>query len=350
MQKENIKTIIGKSKKILLTTHCNADEDAIGSSLFLYSVIRENLSVDVQICIEGKIPKSYNFLQYFDQIDNKTKVKDKISEYLPDLIIITDTTNFFGVTKDIEEAREVTDKIEKNKINVVIIDHHATQNIEANSIYFNNSRSSASEEVFMIIRELYNLQFTKMQKECIMFGILGDTNRFLYKNKYHRDTFNTISEFIESGLSVEVMQRRINTYTKTHTTIISELLKNFDSNEDYNFSYLGEDFVNRLRNDPNFDEDIYKVAIRQFLDIYIRNLYPWEWGFVIMPDIRFKEGFYKGSFRAQANTYDTTVFAEFMGGGGHKEATGFNIKANSISDAIEIVKKVIADNKQKARM
>lgn len=356
MEHQELLNLLQKSKKVVITSHTSPDPDAIGSSLYLYNILKRELKAEVSVAMEGVLSKSYSFLQGFDEIINGRLV-DTLSKISPDTLVMLDGNSYKRFVKTEDDALKLKKLIENSSIKTIIIDHHSDEDKDPSDIYINNKCSSASEEVYSIFTGEFGFKATKPDMENVLFGILGDTGRFLYKNPAHRKTFAIVSDIIDVGVSIEVLSNSMDLLTPTHLRIMSELTGNFKQKDDYNFSFISDTFAQELISE-GVGEDVYSGAYHAFMHEYIRIIEPNKWGFVVVPDIGRSTDFlstdaatvkiYKGSFRAVNDLLDTTVFTRELGGGGHKPASGCKFKAESCEMALKIVHDVIAAKRVEA--
>lgn len=343
MQNQELLDLINSSKNILVTSHYSPDPDSIGATLFVYNLLRKNHK-EVSAVIEGPIPQVFSFLEGFKDIQDELLLS-MLKKLKPDLLIMLDCNNYKRISR--LDSEKIAEFIKENNVRTMIIDHHLEDDKIDCDVFINSHCSSACEEVYRLLVKGLNFESDLRGKEAILLGIVGDTGRFLYSNLKHRDTFEIVSEILDAGLSIEELQLKLNTLTPHHATIIAELLKNLTQKDDYNYSFLSDEFMANLQN-SNVSSDVYNIAYHLFMDEYLRSISPNKWGFVLIQDTTFPAGVYKGSFRAVNDLLDTTVFAKILGGGGHKPASGFKVKASTYEKALEMVHKVIAENKTEA--
>jgi nanoRNase/pAp phosphatase (c-di-AMP/oligoRNAs hydrolase) len=180
-----------------------------------------------------------------------------------------------------------------------------------------------------------------------MVGILGDTGRFLYKNKSHRNTFSVVSDLLDMGVKIESIHSEINSYSSNVIDLISVILANIKTNAGYTYSFIADSAKDKMV-DQGLSEYEYSGGYHQALDQYIRNIDGNPWGFVVLPKYSDK-GVYKCSFRANQDAgIDTSVFANALGGGGHSLASGCNFEAGSIEEAVEKVKTTVKEKYKEA--
>jgi nanoRNase/pAp phosphatase (c-di-AMP/oligoRNAs hydrolase) len=201
--------------------------------------------------------------------------------------------------------------------------------------------------MYRIFIEKLGYDSSKEDNELIMYGILGDTNRFLFKNNEHRATFKVVSDLIDSGVSIEEVQQKLNEMSVLEMKVFTEFLRNFNQKNDYNYFYLTDECTKKLVQEGVTSANL-SFASHHILLNYLRNVTPNNWGFSIYPDIQRGEGEYRGSFRSISGVIDTSVYSRLLGGGGHKLASGFDIEANSLEDALETVHNTIKKHRQEA--
>lgn len=343
MKNKEFFKLIKKSKIISILTHTSPDQDAVASGLLTLQFIKNNFSNrDVVFNIEGGIPTDYKFLSGSENISKETTL-NFLKQKKPNLLIIVDANNFKKISKTDES--KIKELIEKSPIKLAIIDHHPENYKDASDVYINNKSSSTSEEIYRIFTKNFGFKTSKEIAEIAIFGIIADTNRFLYTNKNHKETFKIVSELLDQGVTIEDLWNKIYVLQKNHAIVIAELLKNIQSQEDYNYSYISDDFVKNF-SIKSEDWESFSDAFYIFIDQYIRYINGNTWGFAIIPDFSNDQGEYRGAFRASSGTVDTSVFARELGGGGHKSASGFSVTAKNYKEALEKIKEIIKRSKK----
>ena len=64
---KELKKLLSKEKKIIITTHTNPDGDAVGSSLALYHFLKK-MNHNVNVITPNKHPDFLNFIPGFNEI------------------------------------------------------------------------------------------------------------------------------------------------------------------------------------------------------------------------------------------------------------------------------------------
>jgi nanoRNase/pAp phosphatase (c-di-AMP/oligoRNAs hydrolase) len=162
----------------------------------------------------------------------------------------------------------------------------------------------------------------------------------LYDNPRHRETFKIVSDLIDEGVSIELLENRSRRYAKDEIAVLGELANNLQSVDGYSYSFVGDSFTRQwLQNDKSADE--FKLGCELFVSGFIRNIGENKWGFIVYPDLTAGEKRYSASFRALGSVKDVAEIARRLGGGGHKPAAGAKFSAASIRQAVEKVRAAI---------
>lgn len=332
---------IDETESILITSHVGPDLDAYCSGLLAYKFISTKYpNKRAKLILQDAAKDEVNFLPYLNELSTES-VLNYLQDDKPELFIMVDANNFLHFSgKDGDAVRTF---VEENNITTAILDHHPEKYKEPNvDYYINRGCSSASEEVYRFFKQ--DLEFPTFDKvaEIAMYGILADTNRFMYENPNHKETFNVVSELLDSGVVVEELWNNVFGLKLSYSPVFAELFKNMVVEDSYNYSYLTVDFAKQYVSDGGDWED-FSNAYYLWGDLFIRYIGENIWGFTLAPDfssdINTIESF-RGSFRALKDV-DTSVFANALGGGGHKLASGFSVDSNNVKDALKKVVSVI---------
>jgi phosphoesterase RecJ-like protein len=342
-QISDFKKQITQAKKILVTSHFSPDDDAISSALSTFQIIK-NPSQKVYLSFEDNLHERYHFLNGFSKIkigDLTSVIKDKKI----DTIVFLDGNELQRFSRNPDELISYLDK--HQDIKKLCLDHHfAGGQPKQFDLYLNLERKSTAEQVYLVFQKELKTLLNQQLAQTIMVGILGDTNRFLYHNPFHKDTFEIASLLIDKGVEIEDITSKLQRIDSRQLKLTSVLFNNLHITPDYNYTYFTDQDLSRFKKEL-VPSEIYSSAQHSVVDSYIRYIDTNQWGFVLIPDYH-EKGVYKGSFRATNNTVDTTVFTQHLGGGGHKPASGFKILASNWQEALTRVNEVIKMNLDKA--
>lgn len=328
---DDIKDLINQSNSIVITSHFSADEDAVASVLFSYLIINTNFpEKKLTAIIEGYDSGIFNYIDNKSTISGENLYKFCVSN-VPDLLIMVDGNNFKRFSKF--EYEKLEEFVNQNNVKTLVIDHHEEKDRGNFVNFINHHRSSCAEEVYDLFKKKLGLKLFDGYANILMFGILGDTCRFLYSNPYHRDTFLLVSQLIDDGANIEWIENNRKNISQKGIKVVCKLMNNLKVEKDFCYSYLDDKFLKKVVS-LKLSQNEFVQAYTHFLDVYIRNIEGRKWGFIVMPDYG-NEGIYKVSFRAISGSVDTTTFSSQLGGGGHKGASGARFKASNIEDAIK---------------
>ena len=319
------KELVKKSKNILILTHKGPDVDAFSSSLLLKQSLLE-LYPKKKIDFRAKQNPSLK-LPWMKEIE---MVSELNSEGF-DLIIITDAGD---LSLCIDEADSIDASIPE-----VIIDHHDTFfEKKKNTVLINENMSSATEQVYMLLKTLYKNKF-KLNEDLatlVQYGIVADTGRFLYDIT----TPNTHRVFADAKSIVDVdledYAYRNSKFPREATHAIIKYLESLKIEND--MAYMAID-----RKDLEEDLELKQGAseAQAFLrDRFLRFIQGVHWGFIIKPDMNTKDSWFV-SFRSTKGYQDVRVIAEELGGGGHTYASGVLIKESSLETLLERILTIV---------
>ncbi|MDR1207018.1 MAG: DHH family phosphoesterase [Rickettsiales bacterium] len=165
----NIESLIKKlstAENIVIITHNNPDGDALGSSLGLVELIRDNFGKTAPIIHTGKIPKFLDWMP--GRYEAVKKAEDIADDFIPDLAIMVDTSG--GNTGD--ESMAVFNRARDS----IKIDHHQTSPDIANLNIHKIVNSTA--EVILEIAHAANWKINTIAADCLYTAISSDTGRF----------------------------------------------------------------------------------------------------------------------------------------------------------------------------
>ena len=153
------------AQKIIITAHVNPDGDAIGSSLGLMHFLR-GLGKDAQVLIDDDIPATFSVLPGYELIGKPEEGQSITADLLVALDVSLDR---IGKAADVVKA------------SVLNIDHHITNDDQAEKLYLDGSCAATAEIIYQIIKEMKG-DFTQDTAMCLFTGIATDCGWFRYSN------------------------------------------------------------------------------------------------------------------------------------------------------------------------
>ena len=324
-----LRQIIDQSSNVIIMGHRVGDMDSLGSSIGLYSIARSR----------GK--KSYIVLNNVNHAlkNMHERMKNEESHYAEALITtekameLADQNTLIVVLdthrKSYTEAPELLDKIDK----IVLIDHHrrSEEYIENTLLdYIEPYASSTCELVAEIVQYMEDhIKLTKFEADALMAGIVVDTNSFTFKTGVR--TFEAASFLKRNGADNVDVKELFNEnieFMKKKTEIIERSEIVFD---DVAVSYVDE------------DTEYSNVAAAQCADelLTIKDV---KVSFVL---VRNKD-YINISGRSVGNV-NVQVMMEYLGGGGHLNMAGAQVRTQDMEEAKAKLFEAIAQYKKESK-
>ena len=301
---KDIYDLIEKYQKIKIARHIGADPDAVGSTMALKnSILLTFPDKDVKLLGTGS-----NRFSYFGKFDKMDEVGEDT------LLIVCDTP-------DIKRIDGVDDI---NKFSDIIkIDHHPfMEKFSDNALeYIDITASSASG----IILELINntpLLIDEVVASQIFWGIISDTNRFMFNNSSPK-TFRLVGDLIEKfDLNINKLYEPLYLRPLEEIRLEGYIATNMEITENgVGYIKISDKLLNEFKTDAAAPGNM----IGSFN--YIDGVYVWIF---ITEDVKNEN--YRISIRSRGPIINS--IAEKFNGGGHSYACGARIKDISESDLL----------------
>jgi phosphoesterase RecJ-like protein len=189
-----LKGLLEKSDKILITTHHNADGDAIGSTLGLGMVLK-NAGKKVNIVTPNEYPHFLKWMPGSDLITvfkgNEEAVKKMADE--AEILFCVD----YNDSKRLKYAAKT---IFDSKAPVVLIDHHPDPMSIADIIFSETELGSASELIYYLVSEIGMQDLINKDVATVLYaGIMTDTGCFSFSCSYP-GVFEVVAKLISYGI------------------------------------------------------------------------------------------------------------------------------------------------------
>jgi len=334
---EKFRNLIEQAEKILVITHVGPDPDAFTSLLLMGTTLKKNYpNKQIMMSSEEQTGDLSPLTGYQDI--KQQRLEEAIDNFSPQLIIMVDSMNFKRCTR--KDAGVISHKVKQQGINLVIIDHHERTDVEDNAVYINNDGPAAVQEVYETLFMDMGLQKPEGYAQTTMLGLYSDSGGFINNNPRFNDTMDLAKELTAAGANLELVNNLLSRHSFDEMSAIGELANNLGFQDDYNYSFISDEFTKRWEDDGKDFEEL-KLGVSAFVNLYIRNIGERRWGFVIYKDLAAGDGIYGVSFRSISGTKNVALIANSLGGGGHIPAAGAKIQASSVKDALEQVQKAI---------
>ncbi len=297
MTLDDILVEIKNAQTIVVMAHEAPDGDAIGSSLAM-ALYLKSLNKDVTVLMKD-FPENFSYLAGRELI----KEESEIDVY--DLAIVLDCPNIKRVNSEYEEY------FENAKVKVQF-DHHNKNDMFADYNVVNHVAPAASQILVSSFQYL-GIEITKEIGECLLTGIITDTNGFRNTN-ITVEAFDFASWCLEKGINLpRVYKDSMLTMSKTKFEAQKLAMNRLEFFEDGKiaFTYMTKADDEALRIKAGEHDGI--VEIGKSIEGVEVSIFLYE-----------KSVGYKASLRSNEYVNVSEVCLTF-GGGGHIKAAGTNM-------------------------
>lgn len=299
---QGAKDLIARNDSFLLTSHCRADCDAVGSELGLAHIL-ESLGKQATIVNGDPVPEHIRFL------DPERRVKVIHENIEPkdlakiDAVIILDTSAWVQLGPMADVVREYPGER-------LLIDHHVSED-DMKAIVFKDSAAEATGRLVLELGESLGVEITPEIATPLFAAIATDTGWFRFASVTAK-TFQALSTLVLSGASPPAIfsslfeqhnLKRIKLRARIFDHIVGEL------DNRLMWTYVGQqDFDDTGANKTDTED-----AINTLLTV--------KGSEVAVLFVEINHAKTKVSLRSRTE-FDVRSIAEQFGGGGHRAAAG----------------------------
>lgn len=304
---QNLKATIDRYRTITVLSHINPDADAIGTSLGVYSLLKAYGKQVEVVNYSTDLPQNLDFLPGF------SKIKHRI-DYEESLIITCDCGSLDRLGFDLE-GREI-----------VNIDHHQS-NRNYGTLNLVDPLLAASSHVAYRVMEGY-FPVTSEAATCFYTALLSDTRYFTTAN-VDQEVFDFAAQLIVHGadhkkVTFNMTQRR----SLASLRVLGKILETLELHCSARVASMKADRTMIAATGA-------KMSDMEGVVDYARSLTTVELGILLVEE----EQQIKVSLRSKK--YDVMPLAEYFGGGGHRNASGFVAASLNLEEVLDkILKKL----------
>ncbi len=206
LNKEKIKRLqdlINDSNSVLITTHQNADGDAIGSSL-AFALVLSKLGKNVNVITPDDYPQYLKWMKGTEMIHvfNQDEKLSRLIASRADLIFAID----YNDPKRLASASYL---VKLPNIPKVLIDHHPNPKDFTDLSLVKTDLGSSAELIYYIIRDLKFTKYIDIDvTEAIFTGIMTDTGCFSYSCSYP-EVYEVMAELMKYGINKDLIYSKI---------------------------------------------------------------------------------------------------------------------------------------------
>ncbi len=316
-------TLFHRHERFSLSTHVNPDGDAIGSELALSLFLRK-LGKTVRLFNTDPVPKKYQFLPYWENIENAQASVN----FRPDVFVILDASSRERIGPFLN-SRLVA------KHAVVNIDHHITAETFGDYNIVLPSVSSTSEIIYNFIKTT-NIAIDEEIAICLYTGLMFDTGCFRYSNATP-ETHRIAADLIEIGdfAPDEVYNNVFEHIPLGKIHLLNETLRTLELTADGKVAtiFITQSMLGKTK--TTLDD----------VEGFVNQIQAIESVDVAICVCELPDGNSKVSLRSQGKV-DVAALASEFNGGGHERASGCRINHpydDSIRMLVECAKHYIKD-------
>ncbi len=313
--KEPVVRALLSAESVVIASHEGPEPDAIGSSLAL-SIALERLGKKVWVYNKDGL-ECAKFLPGYEKLMNE------LPNFIPDIFCVVDCATLGRIGEEGEKFAVRT--------TIVNIDHHIKGEKFGTFNFIDPTAPACGVLIYEVIKSM-GVDITPDIATNIYAAIAKDTMCFLLPTVDAR-TVKIAAELVEKGADLTKVMKTLKYTTLRKYRLLSEFLSRVKIEDGIAMSYLyKDDYVKFGAKDEDSDE---------FVDM-IRNIE----GVKAAIFIREKDGgVLKVSLRSEKHI-DISEIARKYGGGGHRNAAGFNIKGNT-DEIFQKIKEEILEAEKK---
>lgn len=308
--------IVNEHETFLLTSHCRADCDAVGSELAL-ALILEALGKRVTIVNGDAVPEHIRFLdsdRRVHELGETIQVADLASI---DCAIVVDTSAWVQLGPMAEVVRNFAGKR-------VLIDHHVSGD-DLSAVEFKDTEAEATGRLILNLAEALQVALTPEIALPLFTAIATDTGWFRFSS-VSEQTFLALAKLVAAGVSPPaVFSQLFEQHSLPRILLRGRIFEHIQSECDGRLMWtyvLLSDFEQLGANSTDTED-----AINTLLTVAGSE--------VAMLLVELEPEKTKVSLRSRGDL-DVSKVAEQFGGGGHRAAAGVTL-TGPLSDAQETI-------------
>lgn len=299
----DILELVKSSNNILIASHENPDEDALGSTIAL-GLSLESIGKHVHLYNESGVPDVLKFLPGTERIlSNFDNIPD------PEIVFILDCTEPGRVGK---RFREYINSL--SKVDIIVIDHHFTNQNNGRLSIVDNKASSTGFIVYQFLKNNLKSDINIDIAKNIYATIIGDTGSFSYSNTTPQ-SLRLAADLIEMGVDpYEISSGLYENEPLKKIKLIGLVLNTLELYNEGKIAFV--EVTKQMLEETSTGKQHTEGIVN-----FPRSIKGVEIAVLIRED---KPGLWKISLRSKGNV-NVALIAEKFNGGGHVGAAGCNI-------------------------
>lgn len=317
-------TMISAAQEVLLLTHVHPDADAIGALLGLGAALHKN-GKQVIMAVDGGVPPELQFLE--GAVDIRGTLEDDVTF---DLIIALDSD-------DLPVLGNCGAKAFSRRTHSLVIDHHAFNEFYGTVNVVDVFRVSTTEVIIALFDRI-GWDIPVVGSNALLLGMLSDTQLFK-TGPVGVSTFKTVQRLIQIGADYALLVEKVfSKYETGYLRLLGEVLSRAHLESHVYWTWVTP-------------EDFDRYGLKQTNRFYaVDDLITDQKARIAATFQVIRDGTIRVSMRA-ASGWDVGRIADQLGGGGHIQASGCVLSAQTVKEAIEKVIPLLQEeaNRQTSR-
>ena len=314
---QQIKSLIKRHNRFVITTHVNPDGDALGSELALAEALRQ-LQKNVIIVNHNATPENYQWMDPRNEIFHFIPEEHRVHILTADVIFILDVNQP-------DRLRSIEPFVKQTPAMKVVIDHHLDPHPFGENYLIDPDATSTGEIIYQLLKEIDGVTINKDIAIALYTAIMTDTGSFRYP-RTDAQTHTIIADLLNAGADpTDIYVNVYENWTSGRMRLLGEALDTLKTEYNGKLAYMiCTQNMFRTTNTTEVDTDnftIYPMSIK---------------GVVIGVLINELHNGVKISFRSKGNIPINELAKEFNGNG-HLNAAGARIFDKKLDEVIPLV-------------
>ena len=325
-QIEALRCAIERNSKFVVAAHKNPDGDAVGSSLAMMLYLR---SLGKEACVV--LPNAFpDFLRWLPAAD-EVLFYDTQKEAAEAAINAADAV-FCLDFNSLPRVGDMGGAVAASRGEKILVDHHLHPDEGFSVAVSHPEACSTSELVFRIIYRLSTVDGLSLQMaQAIYTGMMTDTGSFAYASN-RKDIYLIVAELIAKGVDKDAIYRKVfYNYSESRLRLMGYVLYEklkFLPGKNAALITLTHEELKRFNVAKGDTEGLVNLPLQKKnlrLSCFLREELP---------------GKINVSLRSVGDFPCNTLAAEFFGGGGHKNASGGEVR-DTMEAAVALFMKAV---------
>jgi len=292
-------SFLKRENRFFFATHIDPDGDALGSSLAL-SMALESLGKETILYDRDPVPGFYQFLPGHERFTNSMAPLAPSDWSL--VLIDCNKLERAGIERRVKFRHSA------------VIDHHETQGGFGDIRWIVPEAAGTGIMVFYLIKKL-GLPITKEMAINLYAALAVDTGTFRYSNTTS-EVLKVGAELIEAGANPAYVANHLyETWSKERFALLTMALNTFEIRDDVAMITVTKEMYKKTGATAEDTENFCNLP-RMIKDIKVSTLFR-----------EIDNNYWKVSLRSKGDINVAKIALGF-GGGGHKNAAGYEIKAD----------------------